>query len=385
MFRHNFKYVLKILIRTKAMMFWLLLFPLALSTLFYMAFSNLEDNAVFKAVDVAVIENETLSNSVIYKEALKGLNKGGDKLLNIKYRSKDKALDLLEKKKVYAAIEFDKKAKIHVKTNGYEQTIVKTIIDQIYEVEESFNIILANKLKKGIIPTNEVIEGIAKDLSAKENWLVDISKKQAHPIILSYYTVLAMTASYGATLGLFVISVFNANKSKEGARMEIMPLHKLKLLGSAFLASFMVLAGILVIAYSYLSFVLKIDFGDVSVMKVLFLLFSGGLAGLSTGMMIGSVVRKNIDFQIGLTISITMFFSVLAGMMSFVIKRIVDVAFPLINRINPVNLISEGFYALYYFDNMERYYSNIINLFIIILVTMTISYFSIRRQRYDSI
>lgn len=384
MFKHNYKYVLKILLRTKSMLFWLLVFPLALSTLFYMAFSNLEEEGVFKVVDVAIIEDKKIDNNLIYKEALKNLSSGKDKIFNIKYLDKEAALKKLDDKKVVAIIDMMNKD-IHVKTNGYDQTIVKSVIDQIYEIEESFNVIVNTYMTQGVIPNPEFYSNIANDLTMQKDWLNDISVKKAHPIVLSYYTVLAMTASYGATLGLFVINIFNANKSKEGARMEIAPLHKFKLLASAYLASFTVLAAILIIAYSYLAYVLKVDFGDVAVLKILFLLFSGGLAGLSSGMMIGSAIRKNMDVQIGITISLTMFLSVLAGMMSFVIKRIVDKSLPIINRFNPVNLISDGFYALYYFDNLDRYYSNIINLFIISIVTMTIAYFYIRRQRYDSI
>lgn len=48
-------------------------------------------------------------------------------------------------------------------------------------------------------------------------------------------------------------------------------------------------------------------------------------------------------------------------------------------------MITDGFYSLYYYDTMTRYYNNIISLAIFSAIMIIISYIFIRRQKYDSI
>lgn len=66
-------------------------------------------------------------------------------------------------------------------------------------------------------------------------------------------------------------------------------------------------------------------------------------------------------------------------------KYIVDKNIPIVNKLNPASMITDGFYSLYYYDTLDRYFFNIASLLIFALIMLTISYFSLRRQKYDSI
>lgn len=66
-------------------------------------------------------------------------------------------------------------------------------------------------------------------------------------------------------------------------------------------------------------------------------------------------------------------------------KYIVDKNIPIVNKINPASMITDGFYSLYYYDTLDRYFFNIASLLIFALIMIVISYFSLRRQKYDSI
>lgn len=66
-------------------------------------------------------------------------------------------------------------------------------------------------------------------------------------------------------------------------------------------------------------------------------------------------------------------------------KYIVDKNIPIINKLNPASMITDGFYSLYYYDTLDRYFFNIASLLVFALIMITISYFSLRRQKYDSI
>lgn len=75
----------------------------------------------------------------------------------------------------------------------------------------------------------------------------------------------------------------------------------------------------------------------------------------------------------------------LSGMMGITMKYIVDKNIPIVNKINPASMITDGFYSLYYYDTLDRYFFNIASLLIFALIMIAISYFSLRRQKYDSI
>ena len=75
----------------------------------------------------------------------------------------------------------------------------------------------------------------------------------------------------------------------------------------------------------------------------------------------------------------------LSGMMGITMKYIIDKNVPIINKLNPASMITDGFYSLYYYDTLDRYFFNIISLIIFALILIGVSIFSLRRQKYDSI
>ena len=66
-------------------------------------------------------------------------------------------------------------------------------------------------------------------------------------------------------------------------------------------------------------------------------------------------------------------------------KYVVDKNLPFINKINPASMITDGFYALYYYDTLDRFMIDIVSLLVFSAIMIFISYNGLRRQRYDSI
>ena len=80
-----------------------------------------------------------------------------------------------------------------------------------------------------------------------------------------------------------------------------------------------------------------------------------------------------------------MFLSVLSGMTGVTLKYVIDKNVPILNLINPCNLITDGFYSLYYYDTLNRYFRDVCFLLIFVLIAFVVSFASLRRERYDSI
>jgi len=66
-------------------------------------------------------------------------------------------------------------------------------------------------------------------------------------------------------------------------------------------------------------------------------------------------------------------------------KYIIDKNVPIVNKLNPASMITDGFYSLYYYDTLDRYLFNIASLLIFSGIMILISYFGLGRQKYDSI
>ena len=102
-------------------------------------------------------------------------------------------------------------------------------------------------------------------------------------------------------------------------------------------------------------------------------------------MLIASIFKVSEGAKTGIVIAITMFLSVLSGMMGVTLKYVIDKNIPIINLVNPNNLITDGFYSLYYFDTLDRYFRDVRYLLIFIGICLVISFISLRREKYDSI
>jgi len=82
---------------------------------------------------------------------------------------------------------------------------------------------------------------------------------------------------------------------------------------------------------------------------------------------------------------VTMCGSFLAGMMYAQMKYIVYDKAPILAYLNPVNLITDSFYSLYYFTDMGRYFLNLAILMVMTVLFGLGTYYVLRRRRYASI
>ena len=65
------------------------------------------------------------------------------------------------------------------------------------------------------------------------------------------------------------------------------------------------------------------------------------MAGLSLGLMVGTVFKSNENMKTGIVIAVTMFGCFLSGMMGVTMKYVVDKNVPILNKINPASMITD--------------------------------------------
>ena len=393
MFIHNLKYTIKTLFKNKVLIFWTFAFPIILGLFFNMAFSNIEKDEMLQVFDIAVVDNEEFRDQDIYVDALSELSNDDnlDKLFNIKYVSLNDADELLDDAKIEGYIYFsDNKPNIVVKESGTYQTIIRFVIDEIEQNKIMVNDLIGKEIEEYMLDGNysfnkeTIVSNILDKINKDKVNLKNISNSNLSYMTIEYYTLIAMACMYGGMLGLTAINGCLANMSNKGKRIAVSPTKKsIIVLSSLIGAYFVSLVGISLLIL-FLLFVLKVNFGN-NVPLIIILSLVGDLAGISLGVLIASCLRVSEGAKTGITIAITMFLSVLSGMMGVTLKYVIDKNIPIINLINPNNLITDGFYSLYYFDTLDRYFRDIIYLLIFILICLIFSFFSLRREKYDSI
>lgn len=391
MFIHNLKYTIKTLFKNKVLIFWTFAFPIVLGLFFNMAFSNIEKDEKLQVFDIAVVNNNAFQKEKIYQDALKKLEHGKDKLFNIKYVSQKKANKLLNNSDIKGYIIFkNDKPKVVIKENGTYQTIIKFVITEINQnkimIENLSKKEVENEIANGnfSIDQEKIVDNILNKIKSEKVELQNISNSNLSYMQIEYYTLIAMACMYGGMLGLTAINNSLANMSSKGKRISVSPNKKSVIVLSSAIGSYIVSLVGLVLLLVFLKLILKVDFGN-NAFLVILLSLVGNLAGISLGVLIASIFRVSEGAKTGITIAITMFLSVLSGMMGVTLKYVIDKNIPVVNLVNPNNLITDGFYSLYYYDTLSRYFRDISYLLIFIIICLTISFISLRREKYDSI
>ena len=393
MFWHNFKYSLKNLFRNKPLIFWTFIFPIIMATLFNMAFSNIENSEKMNIIDIAIIDNNEWNNNQIYKTSFENLSSESneEKIFNIHYLTNKEADQLLNSGEIIGILELvDDKPILKFNTNGVDQTVLKFVTEEIEQTESLIKNLSKVEIQKQIESGNYIdYEGIYSkvlELATEENVkLRDDSKSNLSYTMIEFYTLIAMTCLYGGILSMTSINESMPNMSNKGKRISISPSKKRTVILSSLLASFIVQLVGLSLLFIYTIFALKINYGN-NILLIILLSVIGSLAGVSFGTFAGCMFKANENAKTGILIAVTMFGCFLSGMMGVTMKYVVDTNIPIINKLNPANMITDGFYSLYYYaDNLDRYWFNIISLLIFSVVLIVISSISLRRQKYDSI
>lgn len=378
MFRHIFTTRLKCLLRDRQMVFWTLVFPLALATFFNMAFSNLNAQENFNAIDIAVVDDAAYQKDESFRGVLMGMSTGEERLFNLTTATMEDAERLLEDGEITGFIIAGSPPGLTVRDSGINQNIIKIFLDNYSQTLSTVNTIAAED------PSS--VPSLIADVGSRMEYTKEVSASGANPnnVLNYFYSLIAMACMYGGFFGNREIMDIQADLNPLAARVNVSPVHKLKAFIYSISASLLIHFVSLLVLLAYLRFVLRIDFGERTGF-VLLTTFIGSIVGVSFGAFISAVVKKDENTKISILIGVSMMGSFLAGMMFADMKYIINQRVPFIAYINPVALITDAFYALYYYDGYGRYILNMSILTAFIAVFWVSTYLILRRRKYASL
>lgn len=378
MFVHIFTYRLKCLLRDRETVFWTLMFPIILAVFFNMALSNVNKGEVFQVINIAVVDNEQYRDDISFKTAMEEVSRGEDRLFNLTVTSEQNAERRLDDNSITGYIVVETPLKLVVKKSGINQSIIKSFMDNYIQTVSAVESILTEN------PAAR--QELFASITDRRQYVREVSGTSAEPdnILNYFYSLIAMACLYGGFFGMREITDIQADISPLAARMNTAPVHKLKAFIYSVCASFLIHIAEMLALLVFLRFVLRVDFGS-KTGYVLLTTVVGSAAGIAFGAFISAIVKKSENMKVGIIISISMTGSFLAGMMYQGMKYIVAKNIPILSWLNPINLLTDAFYCLYYYDGFSRYFLNILALLIFIVVFCSGIYFIIRRRKYASL
>ncbi len=381
MFKFLFINRLKVLLKNKAMLFWTLIFPFVLGTFFELALSNVGESFDMEVIPIAIVDNQYYQEDENLKSVISGLSEENEnQLFNTSYVSEDEAKTLLENEDIegYIILNETSNPQIVVKENGLNQTIMKSVLDEYYQ--------MTSVATQAINFNPEVVyNGVLESLYEENTFITDNSNENVDFSINYFFTLIAMACLYGSLIGLEVIKDCEANLSTKGARVCMAPVSKFKIILAGLLAGYLIQVIALGLLFLYLIFVFKVNFGN-QILPTIILTAVGCLAGTTLGTFVGVSNKKSEGFKVGLLIAVIMACCFFAGMMGALsIKVYFDETFPIFAKINPVNIITDGLYALFAYDTLDVYYNCLMRISIFSLILIALTFVFIRRKKYDSI
>lgn len=374
---HNIKYTFLSMIRTKEVIFWSLVFPLALATFMYLAFGKINEvTENLETIDVAVVESV---QNEMFDKILVEVSNGESPLLNpMKMNSQD-AVSALDGKEVDGIIHVDDTISLSVRENGLIATILSSFVDRYLQNEAT----LTQIAKNNPLALNSAIEALSDDTSYfKEEKLTDGNTDNLSNY---FYAVFAMSCLFASFTGISSMFSIQGNLSPLGQRRCVAPTKKLHVVLTLFLTNEIVQFAIELITFAYMSLVLGLDLSN-KYPALFLLLFAASSFGLTMGMFIGSLKKPVTEgAKMGIGVAISMALSVMADLCVSGLMNTIEHTVPIINRLNPAALISDSFYALNTYSDYSRYTSNMVNLSAMTLILFTLTILTVRRNRYASI
>ena len=378
MFLHDLKYELLTILRTKALVFWLVIFPIALGSFFKLAFTGIyEKTTKFSSVPAAVVmekQDET------FKATIDSVSEGDDALPDVTYiDSVDEAEKLLLDGEIEGILIKGDTLTLTVAGEGMNETILKAFTDR-YLLSEA--IITDAFTNGGPEKGAEAAKALSQEVSAVSD--IEMTKGNTDNLAQYYYNLLAMVALYGAMLGINITIMNQANLSALGMRRQCSPRKKSTALLVSLCASFIAQSFCMVLSVTFVRFVLRVDLGDRLGLVYLAALI-GGVLGVCVGFAVGSLGRSGYDRKMGMLIAVIMSFCFFSGLMAANMKSIIEKNIPWFNRINPAAVISDSFYCLVMYDDLSRFTEKIISMLIISAVFALLGFALTRMRKYESL
>lgn len=213
----------------------------------------------------------------------------------------------------------------------------------------------------------------------------DLRKGGVDQMLSFQFACIAYITFYAFSMGNHLLDHLHANQSPLGLREQISPLERRKSFMLHFGAYLIIYIGFTLVLYLLLRLLGAEAAMKTNVWALLLLLFLGQCCGIVIGVVVAALLPEAKGVRQAIGILLPLFLGFLSGMMVSGVRTSMQAAAPLLDALNPVNMVNDGLYGLYTQGVGEIYHTAMAHLAITLVIFLGITIIALRRDRYESL
>lgn len=213
----------------------------------------------------------------------------------------------------------------------------------------------------------------------------DLRKGGVDQMLSFQFACIAYITFYAFSMGNHLLDNLHANQSPLGLREQISPLERRKSFVLHFGAYLVIYIGFTLVLYLLLRLLGVEVATKTNIWALLLLLFLGQCCGIVIGVVVAALLPEAKGVRQAIGILLPLFLGFLSGMMVSGVRTSVQDAAPLLDALNPVNMVNDGLYGLYTQGVGEIYHTAMAHLAITLVIFLGITIIALRRDRYESL
>lgn len=421
----TFKTTVRTLLLTPSAVVWTLIFPIVLATVFNFMFEPMRSTGSVEAVKVAVVADDAWEDSP-FSQVVDTLREADEPLLAVHpVATEQEARGLIAEGSVAGAYIVDAagpadaagaasgsgtaagSSDVSTVTSSAGSTGAPRIIlapagsgtgsDASYDVNRA----ILESVVTSYLQSEALIEELAthdpvalSDPTTIENALglsvsvreVSLTHAQPDSMVRFYYALLGMASIFAAQLAGESVWHLQPTSSAAGARRAVSGTSRMRLLIPTIGACWAVSTTFLAIAFGYICLTAHIDFSGREGLCLVGIAASS-LLSCGIGALVGALPgRMGSDSRRGILTALTCLLSLFAGLYGEPTMELADTVahvFPAATWLNPVCLIRDLFYTVYYYDTLVPFSLRLAACAGIAAVLLAVSAACMRRSAHE--
>ena len=410
--RALFVHTVRMLLRRRDVLIWVVLFPLALATLFQIMFSNFDEYYRVEPASCVVVDDENYRSpqAMFFREMLNAVSEhGDDQVLSVSMvATPDEGRAAVLAGDAAACITVNSEGlpsmqvsplSVSSTTGSLDQSIVRAVLDQYRqtyaEMKQTFTALpLAQGMQ--VAPSQEGFESLAATPGMQEaasafmsdavkTQQVDVLRVKSSSTTRYFYALMGFASLMSITVAICAVSATRANTSAVGARRQVAGVSPAKQMAVTMAASFVAVFGCLLLAFAYMRFVLGVEFGGRDGLAIV-AIAACALMSTALGAAIGAIPNIPTPGKEGLATGITCLCALFAGLYGEPSMQLADQIAqhaPWAALINPAAQAANAFYDLTYYDSLAPFSLTMCVLFVMAAAFFAMAAVLMRRQNYE--
>lgn len=343
MFSLIFKYKIMESLRQKEVVFWNILFPLMMATLFFLTIRPLDTADRLEPIPVA-------AHGSFAREVLPQIRMENDESLFQIVNPGNEEEALLNDEISGIIRGEDWRMDLTVAKDNLNTAVLSTVVATTRHRGE----LIETMMRKN--PSEDTLNQALERMTEAKNHVVSAEDNVSRNISNAYYfALLGMVCLGPSVLGIALVEEIHPQSDfLSSRRVSIAPMSRFRYLiagSAAQLTLSLLIIGLVIV---YMAFALGVDFGS-QLGPILVSVATGSVIGILFGMALGLWIPGRGNTKIGIAVGLYIASSFFAGMMNQQVRFLVETRAPWFAAINPGSIITRMFYSLYYYGTPEHW------------------------------